>query len=218
VLNGTLLSTVLTLSLLLVGIVLRPLTPRQFWTFVIVYTEAVIIVKYLFQVRMCVCMYVCMCVCVCSGDVCVCGAVRGLDAHRRHTAGCCQFPWGFNDLDCSEGAPSYQDAWYIVLGIQNYCGQFFSPYIVSELLILMSAFTQRTVLIEFGLWEPAATPTPAAAAAAAAVKAPVAADPAPTAEAAAMADQASVAALPAAPADDDEVCLRFPYETGAPSP
>ena len=51
-LNGTLLSLVLSLSLLLVGIVLRPFKARQFWTFVIVYTETMIFVKYIFQVRM----------------------------------------------------------------------------------------------------------------------------------------------------------------------
>ena len=63
-----------------------------------------------------------------------------------------QFPWGFNDLDCTPDAP-YQDDWFIVLGIQNYCGQFFSPNIVSELLILMCVFTQRSVLREFGMWD-----------------------------------------------------------------
>ena len=42
-----------------------------------------------------------------------------------------------------------------MLGIQNYCGQFFSPYIISELLILLSAFTQRTILLEFGMWDDA---------------------------------------------------------------
>ena len=69
-----------------------------------------------------------------------------------------QFPWGFNDLDCTENAP-YQDDWFIILGIQNYCGQFFSPYIISELLILLSTFTQRTVLIEFGMWNDAVATT-----------------------------------------------------------
>jgi len=49
-LNGSVLALLLTLSFLLVGITMRPVTPRHFWTFVIIYTEAMIITKYLFQV------------------------------------------------------------------------------------------------------------------------------------------------------------------------
>ena len=39
------------LAILLLGIIIRPFKPRHFWTAVIVYTEMVVIVKYIFQVR-----------------------------------------------------------------------------------------------------------------------------------------------------------------------
>ena len=88
------------------------------------------------------------------GPICVAALLLTLEwaaplpLPRRHG----QFNWGFNDIDCSENA-GYQDDWFVVIGIQDYCGAFFSPNIFSELLILLAAFTQRTVLREFGLWD-----------------------------------------------------------------
>jgi hypothetical protein len=62
-----------------------------------------------------------------------------------------QFPFQFNQLDCSEDA-LFDHSWFVVLGIQRYCGDIFSPHIISELLILFFAIIYRDSLRKLGLW------------------------------------------------------------------
>ena len=89
-----------------------------------------------------------------------------------------QFPFHFNDpytLDpdtaCTPDAAFIFNA-ITMLGIQRYCDKFFSPHIITEMLILVMSFSVRSVLIkvlpafyekrflklspqQFGLWDTA---------------------------------------------------------------
>ena len=62
-----------------------------------------------------------------------------------------QFPFSFNALDCAPNAP-FQYPWFVVVGIQQYCGDIFSPHIITELLILFVSIIHRDALRKVGLW------------------------------------------------------------------
>ena len=54
-------------------------------------------------------------------------------------------------MDCST-PPPFQYPWYWVLGIPHYCGTWFFPHIVTDLLVLSCCLGERGVLKRFGLW------------------------------------------------------------------
>ncbi len=62
-----------------------------------------------------------------------------------------QFPFKFNELNCVPNSP-FEYPWFVVLGIQNYCGSALSPHIITELLVLFFAIAYRDSLQKLGLW------------------------------------------------------------------